>query len=134
VSPARRSEIMRRVRSKDTKPELIVRKLVHRLGFRFRLHSKRLPGHPDLVFASSRKVIFVNGCFWHRHDCAAAETPLTNRQYWQAKQTRNAVRDKRNKATLLRLGWKTLVIWECEMKDREKLIRRLTRFLATRHE
>jgi DNA mismatch endonuclease (patch repair protein) len=130
VPPAVRSEIMRRVRSKDTQPEMIVRKVVHRLGFRFRLHSKHLPGSPDLVFASHRKVIFVHGCFWHRHDCSAAEVPASNRQYWQAKQNRNAARDRRNEAAIKQLGWKALIIWECEMKDRDKLGRRLTRFLG----
>lgn len=130
VAPAQRSKIMSRVRSKDTKPEMIVRRLAHRLGYRFRLHSKHLPGHPDLVFASRRKVIFVHGCFWHRHDCSAAALPTSNREYWQAKQNRNAKRDKRSAANLKQLGWSVLIVWECEMKDRDKLTNRLLRFLG----
>ncbi|HYL74966.1 MAG TPA: DNA mismatch endonuclease Vsr [Bryobacteraceae bacterium] len=132
-SPDRRSEIMRRVRSKDTKPEMIVRRLTHRLGFRFRLHSKHLPGNPDLVFARRRKVIFVNGCFWHRHNCSGGDLPASNQLYWKAKQARNSRRDKRNEAALKTLGWRVLIVWECEIKDREKLGRRLTRFLGAKN-
>lgn len=128
-SPSQRSEIMRRVRSKDTKPELMVRRLVHRLGFRYRLHSERLPGRPDLVFPSRRKVIFVHGCFWHKHSCPAAILPKSNRRYWEAKQARNAKRDRRDKRSLRQAGWKVLVVWECERSNVERMQKRLSRFL-----
>jgi len=101
---------MGRVRSKNTQLELSVRALVHRMGYRYRLHSKKLAGCPDLVLTGHKKVIFVHGCFWHRHGCPAATLPKSNRDYWELKQNRNAARDIRNVRTLRRLGWKVLII------------------------
>jgi DNA mismatch endonuclease (patch repair protein) len=106
---------MRRVRSKDTKPEIAVRALVSDMGFRYRLHSEKLSGHPDLVFSRLHKVIFVHGCFWHGHSCRAADLPASNRDYWRAKRTRNEKRDTRVRKELRQLGWKSLVVWECEV-------------------
>ena len=121
-NPAKRSEIMGRVRATDTKPELEVRKVTHGLGYRFRLHGDRLPGRPDLVFPRHRKVIFVHGCFWHGHDrCSKAAIPVTNREFWERKLTRNRERDQENITALATAGWRSLVIWECETKDRERL-------------
>ena len=121
-SPAKRSEVMGRVRATDTKPELAVRKVAHGLGFRFRLHGDRLPGRPDLVFPRHRKVIFVHGCFWHGHDgCSKAAIPVTNHELWERKLTRNRERDQENISALATAGWRSLVIWECETKNRELL-------------
>jgi len=131
-SAAQRSEIMRRVRSEDTKPEMVVRKLVHNMGFRYRLHRADLPGRPDIVLAMHKKVIFVHGCFWHQHSCKSAKLPKSNRRYWLAKQAGNATRDRRNLQTLRRSGWKVMVIWECQTKYLERLRRRLTCFLRNR--
>lgn len=126
-----RSRIMRAVRDRDTKPEMLVRKMVHRLGYRYRLHRADLPGKPDLVFPSRRKVIFVNGCFWHGHDCKrGARTPKTNTDYWINKVARNLDRDSANLKELRMIGWRPLVIWECELKDSSKLKQRLRRFLS----
>src|ERR1700680_2467345 len=108
---------MRRIRSKGMLPELAVRSLVHRMGFRFRLHRNDLPGKPDLVFASRRKVIFVHGCFWHSHNCKVAHVPKSNRDYWVPKFQRNKARDRKNIDALAANGWDVLVIWECEMQD-----------------
>lgn len=127
-----RSDIMRAVRSKDTTPEMIVRRLVHRLGHRYRLHRKDLPGKPDLVFGPQRKVIFVNGCFWHGHDCPrGSRQPADNADYWRAKIGRNVERDLANAAALQAAGWQVMVVWECETKvrDREALAVRLEAFL-----
>lgn len=121
---------MRAVKSTDTKPELAVRSLAHRLGFRFRLHRKDLPGRPDLVFAGRRKVIFVNGCFWHGHDCKrGARMPKANASYWRSKIERNRARDAKARADLAAAGWDVLTIWECETKDRDHLRQRLIAFL-----
>ena len=126
-----RSENMRRIRSKGMRPELAVRKAIHGMGFRFRLHRKDLPGKPDIVFASRRRVIFVHGCFWHCHrGCKTAHTPKSNAAYWGPKLKRNQERDKKNLRMLRKLGWKPLVIWECELKEDEILATRLRRFLA----
>jgi DNA mismatch endonuclease (patch repair protein) len=132
-SPAERSRIMRAVKSGDTTPELIVRRLVHGLGFRFRLQNRALPGSPDLVLPRLGKAIFVHGCFWHRHGCAAGQsTPATRIDYWQAKFDRNVLRDRSNLRKLRRLGWSVLVVWECQtgVRKRESLERRLDRFLG----
>jgi DNA mismatch endonuclease (patch repair protein) len=127
-----RSRTMRAVKSKDTKPEIAVRKIVHALGFRFRLHRTDLPGSPDLVLPSKRKAIFVHGCFWHGHTCArGSRKPRANADYWAVKIRRNIERDARVRAGLKNLGWKTLVIWECELKTLEKLQRRIQKFLAS---
>jgi len=120
---------MRRIRSKGMLPELAVRSLVHRMGYRFRLHRKDLPGKPDLVFVSRRKVIFVHGCFWHAHDCKMAHKPKSNADYWGPKLKRNQARDKKNLKALIAMGWKPLVIWECKAKFPEKLEKKLATFL-----
>lgn len=113
---------MRAVRSQDTKPELVVRRLVHLLGFRFRLHRKDLPGKPDLVFSGRRRVIFVHGCFWHGHDCTrGARVPKTNSEYWLAKISRNRLRDQRVRQELDDAGWQILTVWECELSSAEAL-------------
>lgn len=132
LTPKRRSANMRAIRSKNMKPEITVRSLVHRLGYRFRLHAKQLPGTPDLVFAGRRKVIFVHGCFWHQHPkstCRDAKAPDSNAGYWGAKLARNVERDAQNMARLKKEGWKVLVVWECETRNLESLARRICTFL-----
>lgn len=107
---------MRAVRGKDTKPELAVRRTAHRLGLRFRLFRRDLPGRPDLTFSKWRTVVFVNGCFWHQHsDCPRSKLPKVNNEFWKVKLKRNVVRDQENYARLIQQGWRTLVIWECEL-------------------
>jgi DNA mismatch endonuclease (patch repair protein) len=130
-TPEQRSRIMRAVKGGGTTPELLVRRLVHRMGYRFRLNRKDLPGKPDLVFPRLRKVVFVHGCFWHGHDCArGARVPVQNRDYWTQKVARNKARDESVPASLKLLGWKSLVIWECETKGLGKVEKRLKRFLG----
>lgn len=130
LSPIARSALMSRIRGKDTTPELIVRSLVHRLGYRFRLHVADLPGRPDLVFPSRRKVMFVHGCFWHAHPkCRRAFRPATRASYWAEKLKANRARDRRNLHELEKLGWSALVVWECEVR-RSGLSGRLQRFLG----
>lgn len=125
-----RSRIMAAIRSTNTRPEMVVRRLTHGMGYRYRLHGARLPGRPDLVFASRRKAIFVHGCFWHRHSCPRGErTPKTNRAYWRHKLRRNVERDAHNLDRLQQLGWEALVIWECEIKERDALAERIRLFL-----
>ena len=131
VSPEARSRIMARVKSKGMKPEIKVRRLLHGLGYRYRLHRADLPGRPDLVFSSRRKVIFVNGCFWHRHDgCPRVRIPATNREYWIGKLDRNHARDARNVALLQEQGWAVLTVWECELRDLPATAERLVAFLG----
>lgn len=128
-----RSATMRAVKSKDTTPEKIVRQLVHGLGYRYRLNRLDLPGKPDLVFAGLRKIVMVNGCFWHGHVCArGARQPKTNSDYWKAKIDRNVARDIANLAALRNAGWDVLTIWECETTsaDRPALAQRLREFLT----
>ncbi len=131
-SPQKRSAIMRMVKSEDTTPELLVRKLTHGLGYRFRLHRRDLPGMPDLVFPARGKIIFVHGCFWHWHGCKRSRMPRSNVAYWRAKIARNARRDAENLITLERLGWHVLVVWECETKDTQWLAGRVSTFLDER--
>jgi DNA mismatch endonuclease, patch repair protein len=127
VSRERRSEIMRAVRSKDTVPEIIVRKAAYRLGLRFRLYAKELPGKPDLVFRKWRTVIFVNGCFWHRHPgCPKASTPKTNVEFWQKKFADNVRRDEANYKRLEELGWEVVVLWQCQIRTIEKTVELLS--------
>ncbi len=133
---SQRSRVMAAIRGKDTGPELAVRRLVHRMGCRFRLHGKSLPGRPDLVLPGRQAVIFVHGCFWHRHGCVTKRgkrgNPVQNRAYWQAKFEANIARDRRNIARLRRLGWRVLVVWECQTHPRriDWLTDRIARFLA----
>lgn len=130
LKPAERSARMALVRNKDTKPELLVRRLVHGMGYRYRLHRRDLPGTPDLVFPSRKKVIFVNGCFWHRHNgCALARLPKSRGEFWLPKLNANVERDVRNVRELRRLGWHVLTIWECQLGDIAKLPNRIRRFL-----
>jgi DNA mismatch endonuclease (patch repair protein) len=127
--PSARSENMRRVRGKNTRPEMLVRSIAHRLGFRFRLHRSDLPGKPDLVFPKYRAVVFVNGCFWHGHDCRRGRRPSSNQAFWDAKLEENAARDRRAEESLRALGWRVLVLWECELRDEVELGARLDSFL-----
>jgi DNA mismatch endonuclease (patch repair protein) len=113
------------------RPELTVRSLAHRLGYRFRLHRKDLPGKPDLVFVSRRKVVLVHGCFWHSHGCKTSHVPKSNTDYWLPKLRQNRLRDRRNIDALAAKGWRPMVIWECETRDERVLIKILTRFLAS---
>lgn len=121
---------MARIRSRDTQPEITVRSLLYSLGYRYRLHRRDLPGSPDICFPGRKKVIFVHGCFWHRHDgCARATTPKTRTSFWEEKFRKNVIRDRRNMTSLAELGWEAMVVWECEIKDLERLTPRLVRFL-----
>lgn len=130
LSPRERSDIMARVRSKNSRPELAVRKLVFGLGYRYRLHARELPGCPDLVFRPRRKVIFVHGCFWHRHpNCALARMPKSRLDFWEPKLQGNRERDDRNKKALGGEGWKVLTIWECQLDNVERLKKVIRRFL-----
>lgn len=116
LSKAHRSWLMSRISGADTKPEWILRSALHRLGFRFRLRDRRLPGRPDLVFRKYRAVVFVHGCFWHRHaGCRDGSTPKTNTAYWEEKFARNVERDRKNQAALVEMGWRVRVVWECEL-------------------
>ena len=134
LSPEKRSEVMSHIRSKDTKPEMVVRRHLHALGFRFRLHSPKLPGHPDIVLPKWHTVVFVNGCFWHRHKgCKTATMPKSNVEFWQAKFDRNVARDKKEHAALKAAGWHVIVLWECEVKKRlETLPREIMKRRATK--
>lgn len=120
------------VRGKDTRPEMFVRRAAHAMGYRFRLHRRDLPGSPDVVFPSKRSVIFVHGCFWHRHPgCRRASIPSTRQEFWQAKFHRNVERDRRNEAELRAAGWRVFIVWECETKNIDELRDRLQQFLNT---
>jgi DNA mismatch endonuclease (patch repair protein) len=127
---AKRSAVMRAVKSKDTSPELIVRRLAHAMGYRFRLHRKDLPGAPDLAFPGRHKAIFVHGCFWHGHDCVrGARAPKNNAEYWRAKISRNKMRDASSEKRLIQMNWSVLTLWECELRNEAELKTRLTAFL-----
>lgn len=133
LSKAERSARMARIRGKDTGAELVVRRLIHSLGFRYRLHVAKLPGRPDLVFRKKRKVIFVHGCFWHRHDdprCKLARLPKSRLGFWVPKLEANRSRDRANQLKLERDGWGCLVIWECELRDKRALETRIKAFLG----
>lgn len=130
LSTEERSEIMARVRSRDSRPELLVRRLVHAMGYRYRLHVSQLTGCPDLVFRPRSKVIFVHGCFWHRHsNCALARMPKSRIEFWQTKLEGNRKRDEKNRRALVGAGWKVLTIWECQLKDTQRLGTTIARFL-----
>lgn len=132
LTPEQRSRNMRAIKGRDTRPELIVRGLVHGLGYRFRLHGHSLPGRPDLVLRRLRVVIFVHGCFWHRHRCRYGRAmPATRPTFWKAKFASNVDRDRRTARTLRHMGWRVLVIWECQTRDADRLRARLAKFLAT---
>lgn len=124
-----RSANMRAIRSTSMKPEMVVRRLVHSLGYRYRLHRYDLPGRPDLVFSSRRQLIFVHGCFWHCHGCKKSHSPKSNLSYWQPKLERNRTRDEKNVKVLRQLGWRLLVVWECETGEKTSLVRNLRLFL-----
>lgn len=131
-SSAKRSAVMRAVKGKDTTPELVVRRLTHALGFRYRLHDANLPGKPDLVFPARKKVIFVHGCFWHWHNCKRGRRmPKTRSEYWTQKLARNVQRDRRHRVTLKRAGWDVLVIWECQTRNTEQLQTKIQGFLTS---
>lgn len=131
LTPDRRSWLMSRVSSKNTKPEIAVRRLVFAMGYRYRLHSKHLPGCPDLVLPGRKKVIFVNGCFWHGHPgCRYGRLPKSRVEFWQAKIDRNRERDRENIASLEADGWRVLTVWQCEFREPEKLCEKLREFLA----
>lgn len=135
ISIKDRSELMRKVRSENTRPEMIVRRLVHKLGYRYRLHCSELPGRPDLVFRGRAKVIFVHGCFWHRHsdpNCKLARIPKSRQEYWVPKLLRNRERDIRDQRELKKMEWDYLVIWECELHDLDALTTRVQEFLGNR--
>lgn len=122
---------MSQISGRDTKPEIIVRKIIHKEGFRYRLHVTKLPGKPDIVLSRHKKVIFVNGCFWHGHmNCKRSGRPSTNKQFWNEKIDRNIARDNKSKKDLIELGWKVLVVWECQTKNIELLKSILKEFLS----
>ena len=130
LSKKQRSYCMSQIKGKNTKPEVIVRQLVHGLGYRFRLHRKDLPGKPDLVLPRHRKIIFVHGCFWHKHTCKKGKsTPATNAEFWEKKRTGNRDRDRRNIRELKKMGWEVLVVWECWIKREEYLRGKIEAFL-----
>lgn len=132
LTPARRSEMMARIKGKDTLPEFYVRRILHFSGFRYRLHVKGIPGRPDIVLRSRQRLIFVNGCFWHGHDCHGTRLPKSNRKFWSDKINGNRARDERNLAECRQLGWSCLVVWECALRGKGRLSEeRLSREIIT---
>lgn len=129
LTPTQRSAAMSAVRGENTRPELVVRKLLCALGYRYRLHVKDLPGRPDIVLRKRRSVIFVNGCFWHAHNCPRGSTPSSNVEFWLRKIGKNCERDRRVHEELRKDGWRLLTVWECETKDQANLQRKLSCFL-----
>lgn len=133
LAPEQRSVLMSRIRGKDTKPEMTVRRIAHSLGYRFRVHRRDLPGNPDVVFPRLRKIVFVHGCYWHRHNgCRYAYVPKSNTEFWKQKFDANVARDKHSVAKLEKLGWGVLIIWECETKDEDKLSCHLAAYLKNK--
>jgi len=131
LSKEERSERMAKIRSRDTKPELQVRKIIHGMGYRYRLHRRDLPGTPDIVFPSRKKVVFIHGCFWHRHtNCKIGHIPKTKQEFWIHKLEENAKRDQINIKKLKSLGWESLVIWECQIKHTDQIIEKIRQFLG----
>ena len=131
LTKEQRSFNMSRIRNKNTRPEIVVRSIVHRMGYRYALHRKDLPGHPDMVLIKHRKIIFVHGCFWYMHKCRYGKVkPATNAKFWQTKRQGNVARDTRNLRKLRKNGWKVLVVWECQSHHIEKLTENLQKFLA----
>lgn len=135
MDPSRRSENMRRITSKNTKPEIILRSLLHRRGYRFRIHRKDLPGNPDIVFPARRKAIFVHGCFWHQHpNCREGRIPGSRQEYWKPKLAKNVSRDAAALVKLTELGWHTTVVWECELSgDPQSTLQHVLEFLQSEH-
>jgi DNA mismatch endonuclease (patch repair protein) len=130
LTPKQRSANMAAITGKDTKPELVVRRATHRLGYRYVLHQKNLPGRPDLVFPSRNKIVFVHGCFWHMHKCRYGRVvPATNAEFWSTKRKGNVARDTRNVAALRSLGWGVLIVWECQIREIDTLISKIVKFL-----
>ena len=130
LTKIQRSKLMASVRTRDTKPEITVRRLTHRMGYRYRLHVKELPGCPDMVFKSLNKAIFVHGCFWHAHEnCPKGTMPKSRRSFWKPKLESNRRRDKRVRDKLRRMGWKSIVVWECELSNLDRLRRKISKFL-----
>jgi DNA mismatch endonuclease (patch repair protein) len=129
---ANRSYIMSRIKGKDTQPELLVRRLIYGMGFRYRLHRKDLPGKPDITFSSRKKVIFVHGCFWHQHHgCKVKHIPKSNIDYWKPKLRRTIIRDKANQKKLIAEGWKYLILWECQLKNIDIVKQNIQNFLVS---
>lgn len=132
LSPSERSERMSRIKGRDTKPEMLVRRMLHAMGYRYRLHAKDLPGRPDVVFRSRKKAVFIHGCFWHRHPgCKMTRMPKSRLNFWRSKLEGNRKRDIRNQKALSLMGWKVLVVWECETRDTAELARRLRVFMGS---
>ena len=132
LTPQQRSFNMSRIRSRDTRPEMVVRSIVHRMGFRYRLHKKDLSGKPDIVLVRHRKIIDVHGCFFHMHTCRyGSVVPATNEKFWRTKRLSNVERDRLNLRALRRAGWKVLIVWECETRKPEKLVKRIQKFLSS---
>ena len=129
LTPQHRSWLMSRVKGRDTTPELFVRRMLYALGFRYRLHRKDLPGKPDIALGPTKRAIFVHGCYWHGHRCSKGRLPKSNKAFWSAKIETNRARDRRNARQLRALGWKVLVIWQCELKDVLAVRRRIVDFL-----
>jgi DNA mismatch endonuclease (patch repair protein) len=131
VSKERRSEIMAAVKARDTAPEIQLRRMIHAMGYRYRLHGKDLPGRPDLIFPARRKIIFVHGCFWHHHaNCSGGRMPKTRADFWSTKLQRNVSRDEEVESSLRKLGWDVLVVWECELRGLDLVRERVVRFLG----
>lgn len=132
LSVETRSRLMARVKNRNTAPELTVRRTLHRMGYRFRLHRKDLPGHPDITLPRHKKVIFVHGCFWHGHDCPRGKRPATNQEFWNRKLNRNLERDIKAQAALVAAGWSVLVLWDCQVKKSELLFSILSDFMGAK--
>ena len=130
MTTEQRSALMCRIRSVDTKPELFVRRALHAMGYRFRTHVRGLPGRPDLVFTKRRAVIFVHGCFWHRHGCKKTYVPKVREEFWGEKFAANTSRDERNQSQLIQSGWRVLIVWECEVENDDTLLDRMVAFLG----
>lgn len=131
LTPEQRSRNMRAIKGRDTVPELIVRRMLHAMGYRFRLHRRDLPGRPDIVIPGRRIALFVHGCFWHRHRCRYGRVePVTRTEFWQAKFATNVARDRKSMRALRKAGWRVTIVWECQTRDADKLASRLLRLFG----
>jgi DNA mismatch endonuclease, patch repair protein len=130
LSPKRRSWLMAQVKGRNTAPELVVRRMLHALGYRYRLHRKDLPGNPDIVFGPRKKAVFIHGCFWHGHRCRRGKLPKSNASFWKVKIKKNKLRDRRNIRRLRAAGWGALTVWQCQLKDVPKVRKRIIDFLG----